>query len=321
MIFEKQIVAAYKKTAYTRCDDTGCVFYFDATDFEGLKKEPFSFTAAAGHRLSGYVYSYEGASRDRIVVFDHGFGGGHRAYMKEIELLCREGYRVLAYDHTGCMESGGENTGGMAQSLCDLNDCILALKADAAFSGADISVIGHSWGGFSTLNITALHPDISHVVVFSGFVSVKLLIDSYFSGIMKGYRRAVMALEEQSNPVFVKYDARQTLKETEARVLLIYSDDDKKCPRSPHYDALYNSLSGKENISFMLLHGKGHNPNYTADAVSYLNKFFSELTRRKRNGSLNTEEQRADFVASFDWNRMTEQDSEVWAAVFEALKE
>ena len=71
----------------------------------------------------------------------------------------------------------------------------------------------------------------------------------------------------------------------------------------------------------MLLHGKGHNPNYTADAVSYLNKFFSELTRRKRNGSLNTEEQRADFVASFDWNRMTEQDSEVWAAVFEALKE
>lgn len=83
--------------------------------------------------------------------------------MKEIERLCRAGYAVLSYDHTGCMESGGTSPKGLAQSLCDLNDCIKAIKADTRFLGIDISVVGHSWGAFSTLNITSLHPEISHI--------------------------------------------------------------------------------------------------------------------------------------------------------------
>ena len=320
MIFEKQIVDAYKKTACTRCDDTGCVFYFDASDFPGLKKAPYSFTATAGHTLRGYIYSYDGADEKRIIVFDHGFGGGHRAYMKEIELLCREGYRVLSYDHTGCMESGGENTGGMAKSLCDLNDCISAIKADNAFADVDISVVGHSWGGFSTLNITALHPDISHVVVFSGFVSVKLLIDSYVSGILKGYRGAVMAFERELNPRFIDYDASSTLAATDAEVLLVYSDNDKKCPKSPHFDVMYKALSEKENISFMLVSNKGHNPNYTEDAVLYLEKFLKDLAKKQKKKELVTDKEKADFIASYDWNRMTAQDTEVWSRVFKTLE-
>ena len=157
---------------HTRCDDNGTVFYFSAKDFEGLTAEPLAFKATAGHTLQGYLYHYENVIPGRIIVFDHGFGGGHRAYMKEIEKLCRHGYLVFSYDHTGCMESGGESPNGMAQSLCDLNDCIRFIKSCELTKGLDISVMGHSWGGFSTLNISALHEGISHVVVFSGFVSV-----------------------------------------------------------------------------------------------------------------------------------------------------
>ena len=39
MIFEKQIVNAYRGMAYTRCDDNGTAFYFSAEDFEGLSRE------------------------------------------------------------------------------------------------------------------------------------------------------------------------------------------------------------------------------------------------------------------------------------------
>ena len=317
MLFEKQIINEYKKTTHVRCDDTETVFYFSADDFDGLFKESYSFKSSLGHTLQGYIYNYENPIANRLIVFDHGFGGGHRAYMKEIEMLCRRGYRVFSYDHTGCMESGGESTRGMAQSLCDLNDCINTIKADKRFDGLDISVMGHSWGGFSTLNVLALHPEISHIVVLSGFVSVEEIVNSFFSGATKPYRKAVMRLEREINPEFTKYHAVESLKNSSVKALLIYSDNDPLVKRN-HYDILKDGLSEKENISFMLVSNKGHNPNYTEDAVKLLGKFSSERTELLKNKKA-TKEDKEKFVASFDWNAMTVQDEAVWNAIFEHL--
>lgn len=319
MIFEKQILAMYRSIAYTRCDDTGLAYYFSAKDFPGLKQEDYPFRSSMGHTLQGHIYSYPDPIPGRLVVFDHGFFGGHLSYMKEIEMLCRHGYRVFAYDHTGCMTSGGETPNGLAQSLHDLNDCLNTLKADPAFAGLDISVMGHSWGGFSTANIAAFHPEISHIVVMSGFVSVEKLVQGFFGGILKPYRKAVIRLEAASNPDYVGCDAVQTLSGTDAKILLIYSENDPMCRKDPHYDTLYAALSGKPNVRFLLEEGKGHNPNYTADAVGYLAQFTA--AQRKQAKKLKTAQQKADFVASFDWDRMTEQDEKVWSQIFACLEE
>ena len=128
MIFEKQIVNIFKGMMHKRCDDVETVFYFSPEYFPSLKVEAKRFTASAGHTLCGCFYEYENVIPERLIVFDHGFGGGHLAYIKEIEMLCKHGYKVFAYDHTGCMRSGGESPNGLAQSLCDLNDCITMLK-------------------------------------------------------------------------------------------------------------------------------------------------------------------------------------------------
>ena len=320
MIFEKQILNIYKGMAYTRCDDNGTAFYFTARDFEGLNCEAYPFESSRGHNLSGYLYSYDNPIENRIIVFDHGFGAGHTAYMKEIEMLCRHGYLVFAYDHTGCMESGGENPNGMAQSLCDLNDCITTLKADKRFAGYDFSVMGHSWGGFSTLNISALHPDISRIVVLSGFVAVPMLVDAYFSGLLKPYRKPIMELERSSNPEFIKYNAIETLSNSNTKALLIYSDNDQLCSKKVHFDALKNALEKKENITFILEYSKGHNPNYTADAVAYLGEFIKARTKLLKQKKALTDEQKREFIASFDWDRMTKQDEAVWNKIFEHLE-
>ena len=319
MIFEKKILEAYKGMAYSRCDDTGMAYYFSSDDFKGLNKESYTFQSSMGHKLQGYIYSYQDPIKDRLVVFDHGFFGGHRSYMKEIEMLCRHGFTVLAYDHTGCMESEGATPNVISQSLCDLNDCLTVIKEDGRFKGIDISVVGHSWGGFSTLNISALHPDISHVVAISGFVCVELLVNTFFSGLLKGYRKAVMELERQSNPKFVDFNAVDSLSKTEAHVLLIYSENDMMCKKTPHYDVLKAGLSDKENVEFLLVTDKGHNPNYTSDAVKYLGEYTETRTKLLRKGLLSTDEQKANFVASYDWNKMTEQDETVWNKIFECL--
>ncbi|MBE6607778.1 MAG: alpha/beta hydrolase [Ruminococcaceae bacterium] len=318
MIFEKQVVNMYKGMMYTRCDDRETVFYFSANDFPGLRSESYPFASLEGHTLQGYVYYYENPIQNRLVVFDHGFGGGHRAYMKEIEKLCKYGFTVFSYDHTGCMESGGETPGGLAHSLCDLNDCIKALKSDERFKGFDISVIGHSWGAFSTLNITALHPEISHIVAISGFVSVEEMIKTFFSGMLKGYRKAVMKLERESNPEFVEFNAVETLSKSQTKALLIYSEDDTMC-RKVHYDILRSGLEGKDNISFMLCKNKGHNPNYTEDAVKLLGSFVKARAKIIKNKKA-TKKEREQFVSSFDWNAMTVQDENVWNGIFKHLE-
>ena len=319
MLFEKQIVNMYKGMMYTRCDDTETVFYFSPEDFPGLKKEAYSFPSSAGHMLRGYFYQYENPVPDRLVIFDHGFGGGHRAYMKEIEMLCRHGYLVFSYDHTGCMESGGETPNGLAQSLCDLNDCIHAMCSDSRFAESDISVMGHSWGAFSTLNISALHPGISHIVAMSGFVSVEEMMKTFFSGLLKGYRKAVLALENESNPAFSRYHAVDSLSDSKTKALLIYSEDDQMCRRT-HYDILKAGLEGKENIRFLLVKNKGHNPNYTEDAVKLLGAFSKARAKFAKRRNASSEEKKA-FVASFDWKAMTAQDGDVWKEIFRHLDE
>ena len=317
MIFEKQVVNMYKGMMHTRCDDTQTAYYFSADDFPGLASEAYAFKASAGHKLQGYLYKYDNPMTDRLVVFDHGFGGGHRAYMKEIEKLCRHGYLVFAYDHTGCMESGGETPGGLAQSLCDLNDCIATIKADERFNGLDISVMGHSWGAFSTMNIIALHPEVSHIVAMSGFVSVEQMIGTFFSGIMKGYRKPILALERASNPEFVQFNSVETLSKSDTKALLIYSENDQMCKKE-HYDILKAGLEGRENIRFLLVKEKGHNPNYTKEAVKYLGQFSADRAKLIKNKNL-TAEQKAEFVASYDWDKMTQQDESVWKAIFDHL--
>lgn len=319
MIFEKKVVGIYRGQFLNRCDDKGLAHYFSHADFPGLRQQPFGFKSSLGHDMKGWFYCYDEIIPGRVVVFDHGFGGGHRSYMKEIELLARHGYLVYTYDHTGCMESGGENPRGLAQSLRDLNDAINALQATQGFKDLDISVMGHSWGGYACMNIAALHPEVSHIVALSGFVSVEEMVGQFFSGILKGYRKPILKIERENNPKYVDYNAVETLSNTNAQVLLMYSTNDKLCIREIHHTLLSKGLAGKENIRILLEENKGHNVNYTADAAAYLAEYSADMTRRMKDKSLDTDEQKTAFRALWDWDRMTVQDEKVWAEIFRTL--
>lgn len=309
----------YRSNLYIRNDNPNGIFYFSAADFPGLCAQAYAFQSQAGHELKGYFYHYAAPIPKRLVVFDHGMGNGHRAYMREIERLARAGYLVYSYDHTGCMESGGENTNGFAQSLKDLDDCMNALKKEPALQDRTISVMGHSWGGFSTMNITALHPEITHVVSMSGFVSVKRMLEQTFSGLLKGARKPLYELECNANPGYTAFDAVQTLSKTNAKVLLIASADDKVVQKAYHFDVLKQALSGRDNIQFLLTENKGHNPSYTCDAVRYKDAFFVQFQKLVKKKKLETVQEQEAFRSAFDWKRMTEQDEEVWHEILGVL--
>ena len=139
------------------------------------------------------------------------------------------------------------------------------------------------------------------------------------SGILKFYRKAIFKGETESFPNYADTDARKSLKNTETKVLIIHSKDDRVCRFENHFCELQKAVADNANVEFLALTGKGHNPNYTADAVEYLAKFSAELTQKRKKKALTTDEAKAEFVKSFDWWRMTAQDEDVWNKIFAFL--
>ena len=265
--------------------------------------------------MQGCFYSYPDPIPGRILVFDHGMGNGHRAYMAELQRLCRMGFLVFAYDHTGCMASGGRDINGFAQSLNDLDACMKALKALPELRDRRFCVVGHSWGGFSAMNIAALHPDVTHVVGMSGFVSVKAIVDQTMAGPLAAFVEPVLALERSLNPDYADMDAAVTLANTAAKVLLIYSEDDKTIQKARHYDVLAAALAHRENVRMMLLSGRDHNPTYSDRGLAYKKEFQAAVAKEKARGHLTGE-----FLRRWDLRRMNEQDDALWHMIEQHLK-
>ena len=53
---------------------------------------------------------------------------------------------------------------------------------------------------------------------------------------------------------------------------------------------------------------------------TYKDAFFATLQKKRKKGQLATIEQKAAFVANYDWDRMTAQDEAVWDKVYQALE-
>ena len=50
-----------------------------------------------------------------------------------------------------------------------------------------------------------------------------------------------------------------------------------------------------------------------------MDSFFAELTEKLKKGQLTTDEAKKEFIASYDWHRMTAQDGRVWDKIFLTL--
>ena len=179
--------------------------------------------------------------------------------------------------------------------------------------------MGHSWGAFAAMNICAIHPDVTHVVAMSGFISVGAILAQNFSGPLSLFYHAIYDIEKNANPEYVRYQAQESLKGTDAKVLIIHSTDDKIVKAQNHYNILRYALTTKPNIRFLTVNHKGHNPNYTKEAVEYLADFLKTLKKMRKKGQLGSTQARSFLMSAYDWNRMSEQDMLVWERIFGLL--
>ncbi len=310
----------YRRLFIHRYDDNGYIRYFTAADFPGLAAAPVSFVSG-GNTLQGYFYSRPGEQKEDLVIFCHGIGGGHRSYVAEIDRICREGYPVFAYDNTGCFDSEGKSILCMSQSLADLDAAVRFLKDEGIFRKyARVFVIGHSWGGFAAGNVPLFHPDISKIAVISGFLSVEGLLASAVQGAKipgkQGLMKKLLAFEQAAAPEYCGAYLPDAVKLGTAKYLFAQSTDDAMVPFDRNTAVLQNLFPEQ---TYLVYTDRGHNPNYTADAVAYMRERFGRFNQLNRKGRLPTLKKKQAFFADTDWHRMTAQDEDFWTRVFEFL--
>ena len=310
----------YKKAFVNRFDDDKILFYYSYKDFPGLGAEPIEFRTPQGLLIKGNIYSYENPSKKDLVVFCHGMGGGHRSYMREIETLCRQGYEVLSYDNVGCWESEGENVRGLTESINDLVSCLDFIYGSDNLKDRGLHIIGHSWGGYAAGNILNFRKkNIRSVTVISGFASVESVIWGGFGGKLKMFKKAILAYERKVNPQYVDSCSVDAFRNTDAKVLLIHSKDDAVCDIASGLGYVRSQISNP-NVRYLEVEGKFHNPNYTADAVTYMQQTFGEYQSLLKQKKLKTFEEKKAFMDLRDFSRMTAQDPEIWAEIFRNME-
>jgi hypothetical protein len=201
-----------------------------------------------------------------------------------------------------------------------LNVAINELKKTQYYEGREIIVIGHSWGGFSTKNIVAFHPEVKKIVPISGFSSLELVVNGMVPNIFKSARKSIIAYEETMNPGYTSVTAVDTIANSSAKALICQSIDDPIVFSKDHFDPLKEAFSKNPSIRFITVYDRGHNPNFTLKAVKLKDDFFAEKRALEKKNKLKTSEQKSALIAKYDFWQMTEQDMDFWNQVFDFIE-
>lgn len=315
-MLKKIITDKYKKAILQRCDYNPCFYYFSPADYPDMQAKEEDFKTKGDFLLYGNFYCYRDYNPDKIIVFVHGLGSGHLAYFREIELICKKGYLVYAYDQLGCGMSPGAEIAGLAGSLVDLDYCIRHLKDK--YPHKKIIVIGHSWGGYAALNISSYHSDLAAVVSLSGFRSVNAMLSQQLHNI-KYLVGICMQAERENCGSYADADALECLGACKCKTLVIHSANDSVVKYKKHYLTLAKKIDNP-NVRFYSIDGKGHNPNYTQSALAYYQQFIKAYLKEEILHHLAGSVKQTEFKGKYDFKKMTEQDLSFWNTVFSFIE-
>lgn len=306
-----KLLDIYLSNFITRYDKDGIIPYLSNDDFGELKKEELSFINSDGNKISYFYYYFNDYKDNKLVLFLHGIGPGHTAYMSEINEICKRGYKVLTLDYTGCDKSEGKTLNSINQPTKDVDELLNLLNIKE-----EIYVIGHSLGGYTTLNTINIHENIKKAVVISGFFSLRKELKHLMKLNLLVF--SAMRYENKRCNNYNKIDNLKFLKSTQDKILFIHSTDDAMVSYKSAMGYIKNKVDNP-NLSFITEENKKHNPNYSLDAIKYMNNVFGEYQQKISSKELDTLEKKKDFMKDKSARKMTIQDQNIWDKIFTFL--
>ena len=300
----------YKKHFVCRYDKEIGVPYYKTSDFKGLKEEVFTFTNSKGIELKYFYFYYDNYKEDKIVLFLHGLACGHAAYFAEIDALARRGFKVLAIDYTGCGDSKGKCLGSLNTPTKDVSELLDYLKLDK-----QIVLVGHSLGGYTSLNTISLREEIKKAVVISGFLSIKTIGDALIKN--NFFVKHILKYENKLYPEYKDLNNIDYLNKTTDDIFFIQSDDDTMVP----YRIALEVVEQIDNphIKKLKMSGRKHNPNYTDSAIQYMNEVFGNYYYLLKQKELKTDEDKINYFKDVSLAKLVEQDEELFDQIAQFL--
>lgn len=296
------------KVVFTRQDKNPDFKYFTAEDFK-LKTEDIEVTYK-GEQLYSKIYSVKPVEEcEKVVIFQHGFGAGSSSYMTEIATLASFGYAVVATDAYGCNNSLGKKVGGFFAGTEAVIATYIGVKRFEKLKDKKIVLVGHSWGAYSVC-CAANKVKVDGVVALSGFnVPAQCICDQ-----LKMIAPMGKLLAPVLHPIFFLINvfrssngnthAATSLKKSGVKALLIHGEKDRTV-------TLKHSVAKKakgENVTKLILADKKHNPYNTVEAEEYLAKLLAFDGKDE------------EFLKSYDWKKVTQEDSEVMSNIDNFIK-
>lgn len=305
------IAHLYKKKFVYRYDKEVGIPYYSHTDFKGLIEEEYSFVNSKNITIKFFYYYYPNYHKDKIILFCPGIGSGHVAYFSEINELAKRGYKVLTLDYTGCGESGGKCLYSLNMPTLDVNELLNYLNLKQT-----INVVGHSLGGYTALNIINLRREINHAVIISGFLNVDSLVNSLISS--KFIASRINKYEKGFLPSYSGINNIEYLKTTKDKLFFIHSTDDQMVP----YNISTKVVEEINNphIKVVTVNHRKHNPNYTPDAVNYMNEIFGKYQNLINNKIIKTDEEKINYFKDVSLARLTAQDEKMFDEIVTFIK-
>lgn len=281
------------------------ITYFSFQEF-GLERSEVTIGNNKKY-LKGYLYYKDNYDENKIIVYSHGMFSNHETYMQDIAYFALKGYLVLGFDYYGTTISSGRNLNSFGNSLRSLDDAISYIEKDPILSKKEIYVVGHSWGGYATLNIVKFHPNIKGICPISPFVSSFALINSFVPKPVRFLGVFIYIFELINGRKYSTVNGLKSIKDYNGRVLIIQSTDDSMVKYEIGL-AYIKNRTDKENIKYIIKEKRGHNPNYTDDAIKEMYRFNRELSK------LSSEEAKI-YKQNFDFHKMGELDSNVMDSI------
>ena len=294
-------VNLYKKNFLIRFDKDPAIPYLSYKDYDGLNYKENHFTNSIGVRIYYFEYSYK-VIKKKTVVFCPGIGPGHTAYLPEIESLCRDGYKVITLDYMGCGASDGDTLYSINEPTRDVIDLLNHLNLKE-----DLVLVGHSLGGYTTLNVMNLCPFIKQAVVISGFVDICSEMLTFLK--IPALTYPIRDYEKEINPEFGSIDNWEYLKNTKDNILFIHSKDDPMVAFKVNTQKVIKL--NNPSLEFFITDDKKHNPTYTVKAVNFMNDSINGYQKLLKQDKLKTLEERKEYFKDKPASKMTNQDLEV----------
>ena len=304
------ISRAYIKDFVGRYDKEVGVPYYSHTDFQNFKQEVGEFTNSKGVKIHYFYYFYPKYREDKIILFCHGLGPGHAAYIAEIEALARRGYKVLTLDYTGCDESGGKYLGSLNTPTRDVLELLDYLNLNTS-----VALMGHSMGGYTALNVINLRKDITVAVILSGFLSVSSIITSAIKS--RFIASGILRYERKVEPTYFDLHNIEYLKATDDKLFFIQSEDDAMIPYTISLKVVEEI--NNHNIKTLKVQNRKHNPNYTDAATKYMNAVFGKYYNLLKQKKLRTDEEKIAYFKDVSLAKLVEQDEEMFDQIAEFI--